>query len=172
MEKYSNTQVAYHWLTAVLILFMVVTGLAFTYEIAGAGRETIMAHQVAGQMLVALLALRITTRLIRRTVPADDVHPAWQRLLAQGVHVGLYLVMLGFVVTGYVSASAMSTNALMAPVDIGFARSDTGEVFLLTHFALKWVLLGLLSLHIAGALKHLIIDRDSTFSRMTFSSSR
>lgn len=172
MQKFSNLQITFHWLTAILVLALVGSGLAFTYEIAGAGRETIIAHQIVGQMLIALLVFRIAARLARKTPEIKTAHAAWERALAGSVHLALYGALIGFVVTGYVSASAMRTNALVAPVDIGFARSDLGEAFLELHFALKWALLGLLGLHIAGALKHQIIDRDSTLSNMLFKSSR
>ena len=34
------------------------------------------------------------------------------------------------------------------------------------HFALKWVLLAVLALHLLGTLKHSFIDRDNTFRNM------
>ena len=37
------------------------------------------------------------------------------------------------------------------------------------HTSMKWVLAGFVGLHIAGALKHAIIDRDGTLKRIWFS---
>lgn len=45
---------------------------------------------------------------------------------------------------------------------------DAAELFFGRHAALAWVLLALLALHAAGALKHLLIDRDGVFQRMWF----
>ena len=172
MRKYSKAQIALHWLTAGLVLFLAGSGLAFSFEIADAGRGTILAHQIAGQVLVCVVALRIFTRFARKTAPTPSSHAIWEQRLAHCVHIALYIALIVFVITGYVSASAMSTNALIAPVDIGFARSDTGERLLEIHYAMKWVLLGLFGLHFAGVLKHAFIDRDDTFSNMRFNSSR
>ena len=95
-------------------------------------------------------------------------HKPWERFLAGLVHLCLYLSLILFVCTGYVAASALSNNILILPLDIGFARGATGEAILETHYFMKWVLLVLFSLHLAGALKHLFIDRDTTFSSMWF----
>ena len=99
-------------------------------------------------------------------------HAAWEKALSSSIHFALYAALLVFVVTGYVSASALRDTSLLFPVDLAFARSDTGEMLLETHYAMKWVLLALLSLHIAGAIKHLVIDRDQTLSNMWFSTAK
>lgn len=160
---YSRTQRVYHWISAALILLMAGTGLAYTYELAGDGAMRM--HQFAGQVLIGVIVLRIVARL-RRGGPVP--RNGWQGMLAQGVHLLLYATMIAFVVTGYVSASAETDNVLLAPVSLGFARSDTGELLLEIHYLLKWALLALLSLHVAGALKHHFVDRDDTLRQMTF----
>ena len=164
--KYSNAQVAYHWLSFLLIMVMVGTGLGYSYDVFGDGAMRV--HQISGQILIVVLVVRIATQLARRTPDIPNTHSMWERLLATAVQLALYGVLIAFVVTGYVSASAESSNALLMPVSLSFALSDTGEQLLEIHYMLKWVLLGLIGLHIAGALKHLIIDRDDTFSQMTF----
>lgn len=164
--KYSNAQVAYHWLTALLILLMLGTGFAYRFELAD--KAALTAHQIAGQLLIFVLALRLITRMTRRKGTDTAEHALWEQVLASTVHIGLYASTIAFVVTGYVSASALTNNSLIAPVDIAFARSDTGEILLEIHYLLKWVLLGFFALHFAGAMKHLIIDRDGSFSNMTF----
>lgn len=168
--SYSNRQIILHWATFALILLMVSTGMAYFYEIGGDG--VMRVHQLAGQLLIVVLAWRLVTRFTKGGPPALQTHAAWERMLAHLVHIGLYLVMIAFVVTGYVSASAETDNALLAPVSLSFARSDFGELLLEVHYALKWALLALFALHFGGALKHQIIDRDKTLSRMLFTSSK
>jgi len=164
MDRYSPTQMALHWATFALILIMVSTGLAYSYELADSGAMTL--HQLAGQTLIVVLVLRLITRLRRGAPPAPTAHARWERTLASTVHIGLYLVMIAFVATGYVAASGETDNALIAPLSLAFARSDLGESLLETHYALKWALITLFTLHLAGALKHALLDRDSTLSRM------
>ena len=158
---YSTSQKALHWVSVILIGIMAFTGLAYVYE--WADESIIIGHQIAGQVLIVVLLSRIAAR-VRKGGRVRDQHALWERVLSSTVHIGLYAAMIAFVVTGYVAASALRDNVLLIPLDIGFARSDLGETFLETHYALKWVLAGLLFLHIAGAIKHVLIDRDETFS--------
>lgn len=172
MRKYSNTQIAYHWLTLSLVLFLIGSGLAFSFKFAGAGSKTLIAHQISGQALIVLLAFRIVARLTRKTPDTVLAHAKWEQKLAGATHLGLYAALIAYVISGYVSASGMVTNALIAPINIGVARSDIGEVFVEAHYAMKWVLLGLFGLHLTGALKHVFFDRDGTMSLMRFTSSK
>jgi len=168
--KYSNAQITYHWLSAALIFVMLGTGLAYSYELADAGIMTV--HQWAGQGLIMVLVVRIIVRLSRNAPVNHTLHSAWEDMLARIVQAGLYLCMIAFVITGYVSASAEIDNVLIAPVSLAFARSDIGELLLEAHYMAKWVLLALLLFHIAGALKHAIWDKDNTLSNMTYHSKR
>ena len=66
-------------------------------------------------------------------------------------------------VTGYITASGLRNSELLFPINVAFARSDLGDLFMEAHFALKWVLLVVLGLHVLGTIKHSFIDRDNTF---------
>lgn len=165
VKRYSNLQKALHWITAGLVLALAYTGLDYYYE--WTGESVIKVHQAVGQALILVLILRIFVR-VRSDGQRHENHKQWERILAGLVHLCLYLSLILFVCTGYVAASALSNNILILPLDIGFARGETGEAFLETHYFMKWVLLALFSLHFAGALKHLFIDRDSTFSSTWF----
>jgi len=154
-----------HWVTAFLMLGMIATGLMYFFEIAS--KQVISLHQVMGQLLIVVVACRLIAKA-RNTPPSHEQHAMWERVLAGIVQVALYGLIIAFLVTGYVSASALTSNSLLFPVDLAFARSATGEAFLNTHYTLKWVLLGLLSLHIAGAMKHHFIDRDTTLTSIWF----
>ncbi|WP_165615078.1 cytochrome b [Yoonia tamlensis] len=165
--KYSPLLIILHWVTLLLILFMVFTGLAFRFEWGDAG--AIRGHQTIGQLLIVVLALRILAKLRQRT-PYQNPHPFWERIAARTTHGALYLCMIAFVVTGYIAASGLDRPVLVWPAGKAFARSDTGEMILEWHYALKWVLLALVTLHVLGALKHLFWDKDDTFSHMTLRS--
>lgn len=166
---YTNPQVVLHWLTALLIVMMIATGAMYSNDVGG--DLIIDLHQIAGQALIVVLMVRLAVRLRHGTPPPNPDHPLWERRLAHLIHILLYVALIVFVITGYVSASAFNVTMLLFPVDIGFARSDFGEVLLEVHFAMKFVLGALLLLHLGGAFKHLLIDRDGTLSRMWFSRS-
>jgi cytochrome b561 len=165
--KYANAQIIYHWVSALLILVMILTGLAYSFEWAGAW--VIRAHQTAGQGFIVVLVLRVMAKLMHRS-SYQGPHMVMEKIAALVVHGALYICMIAFAITGYISASGLNNPFLIWPADKSFARSDLGEMILDWHYALKWVLLVLVTLHILGALKHLIWDKDDTFSHMTLRS--
>lgn len=162
---YSSAEKALHWLSALLIAIMAGTGMAYFYEVAD--DVAMVVHQIVGQVLIVTLAFRILVRLRgSRLFHAD--HTRWERVAAKATHLGFYGLLVAYVFTGYVSASAFSAPVLLAPVDRVFARSDMGEMLLEWHYTLKWVLLAMLCVHIAAVIKHTVLDRDTTFARMWF----
>lgn len=163
--KYSKAQIIYHWLTVAVLIAMVLSGLAYTYDWIDKGSMGF--HQIAGQAFIAILIMRLIARLTHPTKAGRTHHTSFEDLMARTVHGGLYICMIAYVVTGYVAASGLRDPMLLAPVNQGFARSDTGELFLEAHFALKWILLALFTIHIVAVLKHRFWDKDATNSNMT-----
>lgn len=163
--KYSKAQILYHWLTVVLLAVMALSGIAYTYD--WLDKEVIDLHQVLGQLFIALLVARLAARLMNRAPAVTPAHSGFEMVMSRIVHVGFYICLIAYVATGYVAASGLGEPALIAPISQTFARSDLGEQILEAHFMLKWVVLGLLTLHIAAVLKHQFWDRDGTFSNMT-----
>ena len=98
--------------------------------------------------------------------PSNPDHVWWEKMLAALVKFTLYTLLVAYVITGYVTASGLKSTELLFPINVAFARSDLGDLFMEAHFALKWVLLAVLALHLLGTLKHSFIDRDNTFRNM------
>ena len=166
---YTRLQILLHWFSAILVLALAFSGLSYTYDIGD--WDALSTHQFVGQVFILFLLLRITVRFSRKPSQPNAIDETnWQtRLaarLAKTVHIALYLCLICFAVTGYVSASALTNSDLLFPVERSFARSDTGDILLEIHYALKWVLLVLLCLHLAGALKQVIWGRPQTVSNM------
>ena len=92
-----------HWVTGVLILILLPMGL-FTSVLAPdhPERAAFMAtHQTLGLTVLLLVVVRALW-LGQNPAPAMRADlPTWQRQLAKGTHLGLYALMLGFPVTGF-----------------------------------------------------------------------
>ena len=162
--SYTSVQITLHWATVLLIVGLGMSGMAYSLELAD--DEAIAGHQFFGQLLILILIARLYMRFRVPPQRVESDHKTWEKRLAAKVHIALYALLVVYVATGYVSASALRDSELIAPVSLAFARSETGDVLLEIHYAAKWLLLGLLSLHIGGALKHAFLDRDDTLSRM------
>lgn len=168
-RRFTPAQIAWHWLSVALLAALLASGFLYSYDVLGGG--AIVFHQITAQLLIVTVVLRLIWRL-RRPPAADTAHQAWERALAGLVHLALYLSLLAFIVTGYVAASSLREPSLLWPLDRGWARSDTGEWLTEIHYILPWIFLGILALHVAGALKHALIDRDGTLRAMWFSKAR
>ena len=153
-----------HWTTAALMFALVTSGLLYSYEIVGS--NALIFHQWGGQLLLVLVFIWIGVRLAFGVGPRFPDHVWWENILAAIVKITLYILLIAYVVTGYVSASGLRSTELFFPINVAFARSDLGDLFMEAHFALKWVLLAVLALHLLGTLKHSFIDRDNTFRNM------
>jgi len=155
-----------HWLTAVLILGLAISGMSYSNEIGG--KIPLLIHQIFGQTLIIFLALRLLGLIWSPAEPAKTKHAAWERLLSKTVQILLYAVMIAFLVTGFVAASGLREPSLIWSLPLSFARSDMAETLTEVHFFLKIPLLALLSLHISAALKHAFWDKDQTLQDMWF----
>jgi cytochrome b561 len=160
-----------HWLTVLLLTVQFTTA----YLLPHIGRNTppsdvIDLHLSLGVVIMAVMAARLVSRLLSPPVAeAADARPA-ERLLAKLTHALFYLILLIGPVLGWASASAhrlpvslfglIPLPALAAP-GAGWANA-AGDI----HGTAMWVLLGLIGLHVAGALYHHLLRRDGTLLRM------
>jgi len=159
--RYSFGIILLHWTTAVLMFALATSGLLYSYKIVGS--NALIFHQWGGQLLSVLVFIWIGVRLAFGVGPRNPDHVWWEKIIAAIVKITLYILLIAYVVTGYVSASGLRSTELLFPINVAFARSDLGDLFMEAHFALKWVLLVVLALHLLGTLKHSFIDRDNTF---------
>ena len=162
--RYSFGIILLHWTTAVLMFALATSGLLYSNKIVGS--NALIFHQWGGQLLSVLVFIWIGVRLAFGVGPRNPDHVWWEKIIAAIVKITLYILLIAYVVTGYVSASGLRSTELLFPINVAFARSDLGDLFMEAHFALKWVLLVVLALHLLGTLKHSFIDRDNTFKNI------
>lgn len=177
-QSYGTFARSLHWLVALLILTSVGLGLYATRLPTGSDTETAAAirifslHKTIGIASFAVALLRILWALIQpQPVP---VHPdrRLETLVATTVHWALYAAMLILPLSGWVHHAAEPGFApILWPFGQGLALVTPSETLARTaqsvHHLAGWVLYGALALHILGALKHALIDRDATLGRMT-----
>jgi cytochrome b561 len=159
-----------HWLIALLIVLNF--ALAWVAErMPGSQKMLIMAnHKSIGITVLILTVVRIAWRLTHRPPPLQRTLQTWERALARVVHTLFYVLMLAMPLTGWSMVSGdgpvrvfglFAVPALPVPT-----TEQAGETFYDVHVKLAWLLLGLFALHVLGALKHQVVDRDATLSRM------
>ncbi|MDV7338640.1 cytochrome b [Terasakiella sp. A23] len=122
---------------------------------------------LAGLMLVIARLLEYT----RSNAPqALESHTKLEQTLSKLVKIGLYVIMLGFPITGLMMSWFKGYPAaffgLFEIAPMVTKDEAIGDVFGAIHHYLVPATFLLLGLHIAGALKHHVIDRDATLKRI------
>lgn len=170
--RYRPTAVVLHWTVALLLVLAVGLGwYMMSIEHEPGSDWYFNTHKSLGITIALLVLIRIAFRL---THPPEELPahvPRWQARLAKLTQIALYVVIVLMPATGYLGAS--HTKAGVAFLGAQTPRwavpdHDTAEWFFSIHSTLVWVLVALVSLHVIGALKHLLVDRDRVFSRMGF----
>ena len=163
-----NTPITYgrlpkilHWIIVVLLTLMLIGGMTMT-------DETQRPHEVIGKIILVLAAVRLILRLIRPAPKPNPTHAKWEIGLSHAVHWSFYLILFLYPISGWIMVSAWDyalTGGLPG------VPGGWGEAAYSIHEGLKFALLALIALHVAGALKHAVIDRDGTLRRMLFGKS-
>ena len=168
---YTATAKLLHWLIALMIFGMLGFGFYMTgLDLSPTKLELYSWHKWAGVTVFALVLVRLAWRIGHKP-PALPAHmPAIERLAAHAGHHLLYVLMLAIPLSGWLMSSAKGFQTVWFGVlplpDLLAKNPDLGDLLKEMHEALNWALFILVGLHIAGALKHHVIDRDSTLRRM------
>ncbi|WP_170064213.1 cytochrome b [Halomonas heilongjiangensis] len=161
-----------HWLVAGLVLFLLGLGLYMGgVEDVFRQFELFQLHKSVGVVVWLLMLLRLGWRL-RDPPPPSLPARAWEHRLARLVHGLFYVVLLVMPITGYLMASASTLEIptrIFGLVELPHLLSPSERletVFYTLHQWLGWLLMLGIALHLGGALKHHVIDRDATLRRM------
>ncbi len=171
-NHYSRLSIAMHWLMAILLVATAATmELRGMYAKGTDARELIKsAHYALGFAVFLLVWVRLMARLSGTTPAIEPAPPAWQTLLGHAVHVGLYALMIGLPIVGWLALSFKGTPVyfpggipvpLLTSVNAGTAHSlkDLHEAAAVAGYVL-------VGLHASAALVHHYLLRDNTLGRM------
>ena len=129
-------------------------------------------HKSFGFVALALTAARLAARFAGRA-PPPPASPQWERWLAAFAQGALYLLTLGAIVSGWlvVSASPLPVPTrffdLFVIPNIAPADPSLFAAAALAHELAAWAIACLVALHVAGALKHRLVNRDDVLRRMS-----
>ena len=171
-ERYNNVAIALHWLLALGILCQIGLGWYLREVPRATPARTVWVnlHKSTGITLAALILIRVGWRLAHRPPALPRTMAAWERIAARVNHALLYACMIGMPLTGYVASNFSKFGiryfgAINLP-PWGVDDKNIYAVFNTTHKTLSYLFVTLIALHIAAALKHLLVDRDGTIRRM------
>ncbi len=184
-SNYGSVTKAFHWLTALLIISTFTLGYLaneFSEQISSSNfdgsqvtidRAVVLfsVHKTLGLTTFFVAAFRIVWAITQ--MKPSLLHPERkvEVLAAETVHLILYSSLILVPMTGWIHHAA---TVGYAPIYWPFAQNlplipkseSVAEVFAILHRLFVWVMCIALGFHIVGALKHHIIDQDSTLRRM------
>jgi cytochrome b561 len=153
---YSVSQVALHWIIALLVLFQLLFGDSMSHflhlkhrgmAIDASVRSWAGYHYWVGWTILALVLLRLLLRLVRRVPEPAAGGPHWMKRAAVASHALFYVILLAMPVLGL----------------LGYYIGDPyGDI----HSWGKPLLIILICVHAAAALVHQFWLKDGTLRRM------
>lgn len=164
-ERYSGVAIALHWIIALGVLtnFAVVLIPGFPVGMPG--------HKAIGITVLFLTLARVVWRIGHRAPPLPAGTPGWEKGLAHATHGLLYLLLIAMPLTGWMMASRPEKRRPLewfGTFDIPYlpVSTPTGQFGHDAHGPIGWLMLALVVLHIAAALRHHFLLRDTVLARM------
>ena len=170
-SRYTRVAVWLHWSIAALIVAQLVGGIVM-HKLPNSVSfkfEAYQMHKSFGLVVLALSLVRLAWRLTHRPPALSSDHAAWERVLARITHVGFYVLMIAVPLAGWamISNSPFPSPLFLSPIEIPkLPVGGSADLWAEVHEYLAFGILGLLGLHVAGALKHHYVDKDGTLARM------
>lgn len=171
-RSFGWVSITLHWVTALAVLGLVPLGLYMTtlsyYD--PLYHRLPFIHRSIGVLVFIAVVARLLWRLANPQPQALATHAAWEQRLAAIAHAAMYVLLFAVTASGYLMSTAdghavsvFGWFELPATITAIPGQEDVaGDA----HFVLALVLVAVVALHVAGALKHHFVDRDATLRRM------
>lgn len=168
---YSRLSRFNHWIAAAVMIFMLGLGLYLEYGgLAREARGPVMGvHMAVGTLFLAFAVWRVCWRLVKGFPMAVGPMPRLQEITARVVHWALLALLVLMPLTGVVAkvfdGRSIAVFELFTVPAIESVKwlADAAHA---AHGPVAYLLVILILVHVAGALKHAFVDRDGTLRRM------
>ena len=175
-ETYGLVHQLLHWATASLILLLIPLGI-YMHELPAGTAEEIAdkvwlysLHKTIGLAALAVALVRIGWAIVQ---PHPNlIHGGWEAFAAKTVHWLLYGAIVAMPIFGWLHHAALDGYAPIWFWPVGDSlpfvpKSEAvASFFGIAHKVTGIALILALVLHIGGALKHALVDKDRTLARM------
>jgi len=159
-----------HWVTGIIFITVFAIGM-YMVDLPRSPEkgEIIGLHKSLGALVLIVALVRLVWRLKEGVIPAASPMPAWQDKVAKAVHGLLLLATLAMPVSGIAMSAGGGQTVDIFGWEIIAAGEKTPwlqELGSTVHSASVEIILIVFALHVAGAIKHQMIDKDGTIFRM------
>ena len=173
--KLSHTTKIFHMLIAFGMLMMLALGI---YMSETETFQLYPLHKSIGIVILILALIRVAVRIKEGWPQPLTPSSKIQLLLAKAVHWGLIITTVIFPVSGMMMSGGGGHGVFLFGLELIAPNSDpvSGKAIAVNeniaaighemHELLMLVLICLVLLHVAGAIKHQLMDKDGTLKRM------
>ena len=179
---YGSVTKTFHWLIALLILSNIALGWIaanLAEEVESGANEALISrasllfsiHKTIGVVIFFTALARIFWALSQPKPGLLNGDRGLEARAAQTAHWLLYGSLVAVPLSGWVYHAATSGFApiwwpLGQDLPLVPKSKPVSEIAATLHFLLQWVMTAAIVAHVAGALKHHVLDRDATLRRM------
>ncbi len=168
--KFSLSMRIMHWAMALLIVAMLAAGLSMVGSLDPWQFTLLNLHKSFGIFVFILVLIRLALRLKSRLPELPKALPSWQKLAARSTHSLLYLMMLLMPLSGYLMQyfagrpiNVFDWFYLPASIEVDI---QAFAFFRELHGYSALALILLIIIHVAAALHHHFIRKDSVLRSM------
>lgn len=167
----------FHWTIALLVIGMLVLGYIMVEVVRPFSSDQITLlqwHKAIGVTILGLVVVRLLWRWVNRTPALPESISALERAGAKLTHWGFYILLIAMPVTGLLIQASFEYRDQFSPWIIEWfpilkavpVDEDLHEVLKEVHETIAWVIVGVLALHVAAALRHHLFKKDDVLKRM------
>ncbi|WP_257254601.1 MULTISPECIES: cytochrome b [unclassified Endozoicomonas] len=163
-EKYPVLMRLLHWLMALTILGIIASG----WYMAGLSKDVSYKydiypwHKSFGILVLLLVVIRILIRLFSKVPKLPKGLPHHEKVLARVTHYSLYALMILVPVSGLTMSDAGGRAVFFFGIPLPELMEDNKELagtLHTIHTYIPYAFLGIIALHVVGALKHRFMDK-------------
>lgn len=159
-----------HWLIVALLILQITLAL-MADELHGMPKLAMLArHKSVGLTIMALALIRLAWRWLNPTPPLPPTLKTYERGLARLTHTLLYVLLFALPLSGWTMSSArgfpVSWFGFFQLPDLVPKNKALYNALVDTHATLACLLVAVVVLHVAAALKHHFVLRDDVLKRM------
>lgn len=170
--RYGHIAMTAHWLIVLMLIGSFSLGFYMhDLPVSPLKLKLYGYHKWLGVTIFAVAVLRLGWRLWSPPPTLPDSMPAWEKRAADISHHLLYFLLFAAPLSGWLMSSAKGFQTVwfgLLPIpDLLHKNPALGEALETTHEALTLMLLAVVGLHVAAALKHHFVDKDEVLARMT-----
>lgn len=171
--RYTRTAVILHWLIAAIVIAQITWGWLMQQipkSPPGLRADAFNFHKSIGLCLLALMLIRLGWRIAHPPPPLSGL-PAWQSVVAKATHRALYAALIVMPLAGYLGSVWSGYPVKWFGITLpawGSKLPALKDAMSALHYATSWVLVTLIALHVAAAVRH-ALRGDGVMRRMMVS---